>query len=89
MVRRHELTEQEWELLAPSIPRSATGRPRVSDRQGINGMVYKIRTGISWRDLARMLRTVADGLYPRPPLRDQRGVHPGPAEDPGPGRCRR
>ncbi|NWF31158.1 transposase [Streptomyces sp. PKU-EA00015] len=51
MVRRHELTDQEWELLAPLIPRAATGRPRVEDRQVINGMVYKIRTGISWRDL--------------------------------------
>ncbi|MFI5571923.1 IS5 family transposase [Streptomyces sp. NPDC051740] len=51
MVRRHELTDQEWELLAPLIPRAATGRPRVSDRQVVNGMVYKIRTGISWRDL--------------------------------------
>ncbi|MBL1121164.1 IS5 family transposase [Streptomyces sp. 110] len=50
-MRRHELTDQEWELLAPFIPRAVTGRPRVSDRQVINGMVYKIRTGISWRDL--------------------------------------
>ncbi|MGW6521689.1 transposase [Streptomyces sp. NPDC054962] len=49
LIRRHELTDQEWELLAPLIPRAATGRPRVSDRQIINGMVYKIRTGISWR----------------------------------------
>ncbi|MFF0163887.1 transposase [Streptomyces sp. NPDC005263] len=29
----------------------ATGRPRIEDRQVINGMVYKIRTGISWREL--------------------------------------
>lgn len=51
MIRRHELIDQEWELLAPLIPRAVTGRPRVSDRQVVNGMVYKIRTGISWRDL--------------------------------------
>lgn len=51
MIRRHELTDLEWELLAPYIPRAATGRPRVSDRQAINGIVYKIRTGVSWRDL--------------------------------------
>ncbi|QEV50505.1 transposase [Streptomyces platensis] len=51
VIRRHELTDREWELLAPLIPRAVTGRPRVSDRQVINGMVYKIRTGISWRDL--------------------------------------
>ncbi|WP_106972650.1 transposase [Streptomyces yerevanensis] len=36
---------------AQGTDRMATGRPRVSDRQVINGMVYKIRTGISWRDL--------------------------------------
>ncbi|MFF9119157.1 transposase [Streptomyces massasporeus] len=53
MVRRDELTDQQWELLVPLIPRAATGRPRVSDRQVVNGMVYKIRTGISWRDLPK------------------------------------
>ncbi|WP_369181898.1 transposase [Streptomyces mutabilis] len=58
MKHRHELTELEWELLAPLIPRAATGRLRVSDRQVINGMVYRIRTGISWRDLpTRRIRT--------------------------------
>ncbi|MFD7705245.1 IS5 family transposase [Streptomyces caelestis] len=74
MVRRHELTDQEWELLAPLIPRAATGRPRVEDRQVINGMVYKIRTGISWRDLperygpwktvyTRFRRYALDGVF--------------------------
>ncbi|MEU3957849.1 transposase [Streptomyces achromogenes] len=76
MIRRHELTDQEWELLAPLIPRAATGRPRVSDRQVINGMVYKIRTGISWRDLperygpwktvyTRFRRYALDGVFTR------------------------
>ncbi|MFJ3043469.1 IS5 family transposase [Streptomyces tendae] len=73
-MRRHELTDAEWELLAPLIPRAATGRPRVSDRQVINGMVYKIRTGISWRDLperygpwktvyTRFRRYALDGVF--------------------------
>ncbi|MFE0928958.1 IS5 family transposase [Streptomyces mutabilis] len=76
MVRRHELTDQEWELLAPLIPRAVTGRPRVSDRQVINGMIYKIRTGISWRDLpvrygpwqtvhTRFRRYAIDGVFTR------------------------
>ncbi|MCQ4205515.1 IS5 family transposase [Streptomyces coelicoflavus] len=75
-MRRHELTDAEWELLAPLIPRAATGRPRVSDRQVINGMVYKIRTGISWRDLperygpwktvyTRFRRYALDGVFAR------------------------
>jgi transposase len=50
-MRRHELTDLERELLAPLIPRAVTGWPRVSNRQVINGVVYKIRTGFSWRDL--------------------------------------
>nr|WP_142147773.1 IS5 family transposase [Streptomyces sp. SLBN-31] len=75
-MRRHELTDQEWKLLAPLIPRAATGRPRVPDRQVINGMVYKIRTGISWRDLperygpwqtvyTRFRRYALDGVFTR------------------------
>ncbi|GGW56434.1 transposase [Streptomyces griseoloalbus] len=51
VARRHELTDEKWELLAPLIPRAATVRPPVEDRRVINGMVHKIRTGISWRDL--------------------------------------
>ncbi|WP_443061826.1 IS5 family transposase [Streptomyces sp. NBC_00425] len=75
-MRRHELTDQEWELLAPLIPRAATGRPRVEDRQVVNGMAYKIRTGISWRDLperygpwrtvcTRFRRYALDGVFTR------------------------
>nr|WP_242744381.1 transposase [Streptomyces sp. CA-256286] len=51
VIRQHELTDREWELLAPLIPRAVRGRPRAEDLQIINGMVYKIYTGISWRDL--------------------------------------
>jgi len=50
-MRRHELTDEEWELLAPLVHRAATGRPHVEDRRVTNGMVHKIRKGISWRDL--------------------------------------
>ncbi|MCX4460640.1 IS5 family transposase (plasmid) [Streptomyces sp. NBC_01340] len=76
VMRRHELTDREWELLAPLIPRAAKGRPRVEDRQVINGMVYKIRTGIFWRDLperygpwktvyTRFRRYAIDGTFTR------------------------
>ncbi|MEU6557407.1 IS5 family transposase [Streptomyces sp. NPDC046915] len=72
MIPRHELTDQEWELLAPLIPRAATGRPRMEDRQVVNG----IRTGISWRDLperygswqtvyTRFRRYALDGVFTR------------------------
>ncbi|MEU4264475.1 IS5 family transposase [Streptomyces sp. NPDC025273] len=51
VICRHELSDVEWELLAPLIPSAGRGRPRAEDRRVINGMVYKIRTGVSWRDL--------------------------------------
>jgi transposase len=52
VVRRHELTDEQWAVLEPLLPVSgARGRPRVDDRRVINGMLYKCKTGIAWRDL--------------------------------------
>ncbi|WP_154663697.1 transposase, partial [Saccharomonospora iraqiensis] len=51
-MRRHELTDEQWAVVEPLLPVSGVrGRPRVDDRQVINGMLYKCRTGIAWRDL--------------------------------------
>ncbi|MFJ5798431.1 transposase [Streptomyces decoyicus] len=41
----------ERELLAPLVPRGGIGRPPVDDRRILNGVVFKSRTGIAWRDL--------------------------------------
>ena len=52
MVRRHELTDEQWAVIEPLLPLSgAKGRPRVDDRRVINGMLCKCKTGIVWRDL--------------------------------------
>ncbi|WP_459716451.1 transposase, partial [Actinophytocola sp. KF-1] len=52
MVRRHELTDELWAVIEPLLPLSGVkGRPRVDDRRVINGMLYKAKTGIAWRDL--------------------------------------
>lgn len=52
-VRRHELTDTEWERIAPSLPpqRPATGRPAKDHRTVLNGMLWILRTGAPWRDL--------------------------------------
>lgn len=51
-MRRHELTDEPWRALEPLLPPSgANGRPRVDDRRVINGMSFKAKTGVSWRDL--------------------------------------
>jgi transposase len=52
VVRRHELTDEQWQVIEPLLPRSgAKGRPRVDDRRVINGMLFKAKTGVAWRDL--------------------------------------
>jgi transposase len=52
VVRRHELTDEQWQVIPPLLPASGVrGRPRTDDRRVINGMLYKCKTGIAWRDL--------------------------------------
>lgn len=77
MVRRHELTDAEWALLAPLLP----GHPRQGHRWAdhrtvINGILWRVRTGAPWRDLperygnwktvyGRHRRWSADGTWAR------------------------
>lgn len=51
--RRHELTDDQWEQLAPLLPvqRPATGRPANDHRTVLNGIVWILRSGAPWRDL--------------------------------------
>ena len=53
MVKRHELTDEQWELIGPLLPpRTAkTGRPPRDPRVMLNGMLWILRTGAPWRDL--------------------------------------
>lgn len=52
-IRRHEVTDQEWNVLGPLIPpRTAkTGRKPSDPRDMLNGMMWILRTGAPWRDL--------------------------------------
>ncbi|MFI7349469.1 IS5 family transposase [Streptomyces sp. NPDC049936] len=49
---RGDLTNEEWARLKLHIPKSGQrGRPWVSHRRIINGILYRNRTGVPWRDL--------------------------------------
>ena len=75
MVRRHELSDEEWALLEPLLPpRETRGRPFHEHRLILNGMLYWLHTGVPWRDLperygpwqtvyARFRRWSRDGLW--------------------------
>jgi transposase len=53
-------SDELWELVEPLIPRPRVqegriGRPRVSDRAVLAGIVFVLSTGISWNALPREL----------------------------------
>ena len=53
MPRRHELTDAQWARLAPLLPPRKAGRVRQDDRRILNGILWKLATGVPWRDLPK------------------------------------
>ena len=53
MTKRHELTDEQWAVIDPLVPRSAarTGRPPRNRRTLVNGIFWILHTGAPWRDL--------------------------------------
>jgi transposase len=53
MIRRHELTDEEWARLQPFLPpqKPPVGRPGHDLRRIVNGILWIDRTGAPWRDL--------------------------------------
>ena len=48
-----ELTDVEWALIAPFLPKESgrRGRPSFSNRVILNGILWRARTGAPWRDM--------------------------------------
>jgi transposase len=51
--RREELSDEQWQLIEPLLPKSDTirGRPRRDDREVLNGILWVLRSGARWYDL--------------------------------------
>src|SRR5262245_50036627 len=47
---RFDLSDEEWTLLVPLLPKIRK-RARVDDRRILNAIFYVLRTGMPWRDL--------------------------------------
>ncbi|WP_292499942.1 IS5 family transposase [Methylobacterium sp.] len=67
-MRRYELTDAQWEQIAPLLPpqKPRTGRPAEDHCQVLNGMLWILRTGAPWADLpARYgsVETVSSRFY--------------------------
>lgn len=53
MLRRHELTEEQWTQIEHLLPgkESDPGRTAEDNRLFLNAVLYVAKTGIPWRDL--------------------------------------
>jgi transposase len=54
MVRRYELTDEEWEQIESLLPVKVPGRPgrpAKPMREMLNGIIWITRSGAPWRDL--------------------------------------
>lgn len=52
-MHRHELTDAQWALIEPLLPKNEPkpGRPWNDHRPLVNGIFWILRTGAPWRDL--------------------------------------
>lgn len=48
---RYDLTDFEWSIIEPGLPRGRPGPKRKNDRRVMNGIFWVLRTGAPWRDL--------------------------------------
>ncbi len=74
-----EIKDDLWALVEPLLPphppRLNGGRPRLSDRAALNGIVFVLRTGIGWEHLPQQLNYGSgDLLAPVTRLAGQRGL---------------
>ena len=84
---RHDLTDEQWELIEPHLPGSTAGkagRPWADHRSIVNAVLWRTRAGASWRDVPvgygpwktvynRHRRWSADGTWERLLRELQRG----------------
>jgi len=64
---RFDLSDEEWTLIEPHLPKGGRGPKRVDDRRVLNGIFYILRTGVPWRDLPERYgpRTTVYNRYAR------------------------
>ena len=50
-LRRYELSDAEWAIIKPLLPRKSRGVARVDDRRVLNGIFWRLRSGSPWADI--------------------------------------
>jgi transposase len=52
-MHRHELSQAQWRLIEPWLPRSGRGGQYKDHRRILNGILWRLHTGAPWRDVPR------------------------------------
>lgn len=50
-IHRYEVTDKEWEIIEPLIPKQHMGRPQKDVRAHFNGILWLARSGARWFDI--------------------------------------
>ena len=49
-----KLSDEQWEILEPLLPpQPPTGRRREHDREVLNSVIYRLRTGVRYKDFPK------------------------------------
>lgn len=48
---RYDLSDSEWKIIEPLLPRKSRGVERVDDRRVLNGIFWRLRSGAPWADI--------------------------------------
>jgi transposase len=51
VVRRYEVSDEDWALIAPLLPKQERGGKWNDHRTVMNGMFWVLRSGSAWRDM--------------------------------------
>jgi transposase len=66
MGRSREVSAALWKRLGPLLPKvkpsPAGGRSRLNDELALNGIIFVLRTGISWEDMPQEMGFGSDLL---------------------------
>lgn len=78
MVKRYELTDEQWSVIGPLVPGKVgdPGRSGADNRLFVNGVLWVLRSGAHWHDLPprygkyksvhkRFTRWAASGVWER------------------------
>lgn len=52
-MQRHGLTDDEWAAIEGLLPSGMGRPPKAANRDFLNAVLWKVRTGVPWRDLPR------------------------------------